>query len=159
MMMINLFATNQEIQDLAQLGIEGVNWEAVGDDQYKVIEGNAYTASNIWGWRNLDLMRTQYQDDPTAVDIKKNEMDEYLMSHLRDDHILDGFGFDTTKVSTQFAAVEAAMDTYFDPLVNGLVDDVDASLEQFRSAMEAAGIRDVLSEMQSQVETFIAENQ
>jgi len=159
MMMINLFATNQEIQDLAQLGIEGVNWEAIGDDQYKVIEGNAYTASNIWGWRNLDLMRTQYMENPTAVDIKKDEMDEYLMSHLREDHILDGFGFDTTNVSTQFAAVEAAMDTYFDPLVNGLVDDVDASLEQFRSAMEAAGIRDVLSEMQSQVEAFIAENQ
>lgn len=159
MMLINEFATNQEIQDLAQLGIEGVNWEAVGDDQYKVIEGNAYTASNIWGWRNLDLMRTEYQENPSAVDTKEIELNEYFLSHIKEDHILDGFGFDTTNVSTQFAAVEAAMGTYFDPLINGLVDDVDISLEQFRTAMEAAGIQDVLDELQRQVDAFIAANQ
>ena len=50
------------------------------------------------------------------------------------------------------------MGTYFDPLVNGLVDDVDASLEQFRSAMEAAGIQDILNEMQSQVDALVASN-
>lgn len=156
MMVINEFATNPDIQDLAQLGIQGVNWEPVGDDQYKVIEGAQYTTSNNWGWRNQDIMRKEYQENPTAVDTKKNEMDEYLLSHIREDHILDGFSFDSTAVSTQYAAVEAAMGTYYDPLINGLVDDVDASLDAFRSAMEAAGIQDVLQEMQSQVDAFIA---
>ena len=90
------------------------------------------------------------------MDIKVTEMNEYLLEHVREEHILDGFSFDSTPVSTQFAAVEAAMGTYFDPLINGLVDDVDASLEQFRSAMEAAGIQDVLDEMQSQVDALVA---
>lgn len=156
MMVINEFATNPEIQDLAQLGIEGVNWEAVGEDQYKIIEGAAYNTSNNWGWRNQDIMRTLYQENPTAVDTKVNEMNEYLLSHVREEHILDGFSFDSTSVSTQYAAVEAVMGTYFDPLVNGLVDDVDASLEQFRSAMEAAGIQDILDEMQSQVDALVS---
>lgn len=158
MMLINLFATDRDIQDLAQLGIEGVNWEAVGDDQYKVIEGNAYTTSNNWGWRNLDLMRTEYQENPTAVDLKVNELNEYLLANTRDTHILDGFSFDSTKVSTQFAAVEAAMGTYYDPLINGLVEDVDASLAAFSSAMEAAGIREVLEELDAQLEAYLAEN-
>lgn len=155
MMVINEFATNKEIQDLAQLGIEGVNWEAVGDDQYKIIEGAAYAGSNYWGWRNRDIMRTKYNENPTAVDIKVNELNEYFMANIRDSHVLDGFSFDSTSVSTQYAAVEAAMGTYFDPLINGLVSNVDTSLEQFRSAMDAAGIQVVLDEMQRQVDNFI----
>lgn len=159
MMVINEFATNPEIQDLTQLGIKGVHWNPVGDDQYEVVEGNAYNTSNNWGWRNLDIRRTQYQANPTAVDLKAQELNEYFMSHIKEDHILDGFTFDPSNVSTQFAAVEAAMTTYFEPLVNGLVDDVDASLEQFRTAIEAAGVQAVLDEMQSQADAFIAANQ
>lgn len=159
MMVINEFATNRDIQDLTQLGIEGVHWNPVGDDQYEIVEGNAYNTSNNWGWRNLDIRRTQYQANPTDVDLKTQELEAYFMAHIKEDHILDGFAFDPSNVSTQFAAVEAAMATYFDPLVNGLVADVDASLEQFRTAIEAAGVQDVLDEMQKQADAFIEANQ
>lgn len=54
------------------------------------------------------------------------------------------------------AAVEANIETYYNPLVNGLVDDVDATIEQFRAALESAGIQDVLDEMERQKEEFIA---
>ena len=46
------------------------------------------------------------------------------------------------------AAVEANIETYYNPLVNGLVDDVDATIEQFRAALESAGIQDVLDELE-----------
>lgn len=154
-MVVNELATNQELQDLAQLGIPGVNWEAEGDDQYKVIEGAAYSGSNYWGWRNSNIMRKQFKENPTAVDIKVDELNAFFQANIRDAHALDSFSFDSSNVSTQYAAVEAVMGTYFDPLVNGLVSDVDASLEEFRSAMEAAGIRDVLAEMQSQVDAYV----
>lgn len=156
MMVINEFSTNQEIQDLTQLGIQGVNWEPEGDKQYKIIEGNAYTTSNNWGWRNMDLMKTEYQDNLTPADSRAIELGDYFMEHVREDHVLDSFAFDTNPVSTQYAAVEAAMGTYFDPLVFGLVDDVEASLEAFRSAMDAAGVQAVLKEMQKQVDEFAA---
>ena len=156
MMVLNAMATDQELQDLAQLGIEGVNWEAVGDDQYQVIEGASYAGSNYWGWRNQNIMRTEHRENPTAVDTKVDELNEYFMGNVKEDHPLDSFSFDSTPVSTQFAAVEAAMGTYFDPLINGLVDDVDASLEQFRAAMESAGIQAILDEMQSQIDEFVA---
>lgn len=45
------------------------------------------------------------------------------------------------------------------PLMNGLVDDVDASIENLRSALESAGIRDVLAELESQAAAFVAEKQ
>ena len=54
------------------------------------------------------------------------------------------------------AAVEANIETYYNPLDNGLVDDVDATIEQFRAALESAGIQDVLDELERQKEEFIA---
>lgn len=156
MMVINEFATNQDIQDLAQLGIKGVNWEDAGEGLYKVIEGHQYTTSNNWGWRNMNIMKKQYQDNPTAVDTKVSELEEYFLVNVREEHPLDSFSFDSSSVSTQYAAVEAAMGTYFDPLLNGLVSDVDASLEEFKKALDAAGVRDVLDEMQKQVDAYVS---
>ena len=37
-MVLNEFYTNPEIYDLTKLGIEGVHWEAVGEDQYKLLD-------------------------------------------------------------------------------------------------------------------------
>ncbi len=156
LMVYNLFATDQDIQDLTQLGIKGVNWEETDDGRYQIIEGKAYNTSNNWGWRNLNIMRTEYQANPSAVDTKVNELAQYFLDNVKPDHPLDNFAFDTTSVSTQFAAVEAAMGTYFDPLINGLVDDVDTTLAQFRSALESAGIQDLLTELQRQVDEFVA---
>ena len=76
--------------------------------------------------------------------------------NIKPSHVLDGFTFDNTNVASQVAAVEANIETYYNPLVNGLVDDVDATIEQFRAALESAGIQDVLDELERQKEEFIA---
>ena len=104
----------------------------------------------------MDLMKTEYQENLSPVDARAIELGDYFLEHVREEHVLDSFAFDTNPVSTQYAAVEAAMGTYFDPLIFGLVDDVDASLEAFRSALDAAGVQDVLKEMQKQVDEFAA---
>jgi putative aldouronate transport system substrate-binding protein len=154
MMTLNLMATSKEIMDLTSLGIEGVNWEAVGEDQYR--ELTPYTPSNWWGWRNIDLMRTKFDENATEVDVKVKALNEYYLENLRPEHVLDGFNFDATKVSTQFAAVEAAMGTYWYPLLNGFVDDVDATIAQFKAALEVAGMNDILAETQAQIDAFVA---
>lgn len=156
LMVYNLLATDQELQDLFQLGIKDVNWTDAGDGMYEVVEGNAYNPSNIWAWRNLDLMKKQYQSNPSAVDTKVNELNEFFLNNVKEEHPLDSFSFDTTNVSTQFAAVEAVTTNYFDPLVNGLVDDVDKWIADFRAALNAAGIQDVLNEMQTQIDAYLA---
>ena len=156
MMVINELLTNPKLQDLTQLGIEGVNWKAVGDDKYEIIEGAEYTASNCWGWRNLDIMRKKHNPNATAVDLKQAEIEAHYLEHTRATHPLDSFAFDSTSVSTQYAAVEAAMGTYFIPLISGLVDDVDASLAEFKKAMDAAGVQDIVDEVNRQVEAYMA---
>ena len=158
LMVLNEFYTNPEVYDLAMLGIEGKHWEAVGDDQYKVIDESGYGVSSNcnWGWNNADLTRTEYIEDRTALDDKYDEMKAEWEANIKPAHVLEGFTFDNTNVASQVAAVEANIETYYNPLVNGLVDDVDATIEQFRAALESAGIQDVLDELERQKEEFIA---
>ena len=131
----------------------------MGDDQYKVIDESNYGVSNNcnWGWNNADITRTEYIENRTALDDTYDAMKEAWENNIKEAHPYDGFNFDSTKVSTQFAAVEAALGNYYEPLVNGLVDDVDASIEALRSALESAGIRDVLAEMESQAAAYVGE--
>lgn len=161
MMVLNEFYTNPAVYDLAMLGIEGKHWEAVGDDQYKVIDESNYGVSSNcnWGWNNTSIQRDEYIENRTPLDDRFDAMQDEWEQNIKPAHVYDGFNFDPTKVSTQFAAVEAALGNYYDPLVNGLVDDVDASIEALRAALESAGIRDVLAELESQAAAYAAEKQ
>ena len=154
MMMLNLLATNQEIMDLTSLGIQGVNWELNDDGTYSVLQ--PYNASNYWGWRNGDMIRNLYNPAATDVDKKYEQMNESYYQNIKPEHMLDYFGFDTTAVSTQVAAVEAADDTYWYPLLCGHVDDVDATIDQFKVALETAGLQDIIDEAQRQVDEYMS---
>lgn len=158
MMVLNEFYTNPDVYDLAMLGIEGKHWEAIGDDQYKVIDESGYGVSSNcnWGWNNCEIQRSEYIEDRTALDDQYDAIMEEWNGNVKPAHPYDSFNFDSTNVSTQFAAVEAALGTYYDPLVNGLVEDVDASVEALKAALESAGIRDIIAEMEAQAAEHVA---
>lgn len=157
MMVLNEFYTNPTINDLTRFGIEGKHWEAVGDDQFKVIttEGYGVDANCNWGWMNAEIKRTEYKEDRTALDDTYDAMLASWESNIKEEHIYDGFNFDSTNVTTQMAAVDAVIPTYCDPLINGLVPDVDKALEDFRNAMETAGIRDIIAELEKQAAEYV----
>ncbi|MDO4331587.1 MAG: ABC transporter substrate-binding protein [Eubacteriales bacterium] len=157
MMVLNELYTNQELYDTAMLGIEGKHWEAVGDDQYKILDNSGWIIDVNIGWGNYTIQRTEYIENRTAVDDACDEMKETWNNNLTEDHPYDSFNFVSDNVSSQYAAVEAVLGTYFDPLVNGLVDDVDASIAELTAALESAGIRDVLEEMEKQAAEYVAE--
>jgi len=57
------------------------------------------------------------------------------------------------------AAVEAAIGSYYDPLVNGLVNDVDTSIAELKAALDNAGIQDILAELEAQAAEYVAAKQ
>ncbi len=158
MMVLNEFYTNPEINDMSRFGIEGKHWEAVGDMQYKVLDSSGFGVDGNcnWGWMNNEIKRTEYIENRTALDDTYDAMLAAWNQNVKAEHPYDGFNFDSTKVSTQMAAVDAALGTYIDPLINGLVDDVDASIAQLKAALETAGIQDVLAEMKAQAAAHVA---
>lgn len=161
MMVLNELYTNQELQDLTALGIEGKHWEAVEDKQYKLLDQSGFGVDNNcnWGWKNDEVKREEYIEERTALDDTYDTLLEGFQNNRKEEHPYDGFNFNTNNVTTQVAAVEAAVDTYYAPLINGLVDDVDKSVEDLRAALESAGIRDVLAEMDKQAAEYIADRQ
>ncbi len=161
MMALNALYTDPELYDLTYLGIEGKHWEAVGEDQYKVIDESGYGVdSNCnWGWRNMDLTRTEYIEDRTPLDDDYDRILEEWDNNIKEDHIYDSFTFDSSKVTTQVAAVEANIATYYNPLVNGLVEDVDATIEAFRESLKQAGFEQILEELNRQAEEFVQSKQ
>ena len=101
------------------------------------------------------MIRNLYNPAATDVDKKYEQMNESYYQNIKPEHMLDYFGFDTTAVSTQVAAVEAADDTYWYPLLCGQVDDVDATIDQFKVALETAGLQDIIDEAQRQVDEYV----
>ena len=158
MMVLNELYTNPKLQDLTMLGIEGKHWEAVGDDQYKILDASGFPTDNNcnWGWSNSKAIRTEYIENRTAMDDVYDELLADFDVNSKDDHPLDGFSFDTSSVTTQVAAVEAACGNYYTPLINGMVSDVDETIEQLRAALDSAGMQDVIAEAQRQVEEYLA---
>lgn len=161
MMVLNEFYTNKEINELAMLGIEGKHWEAVGDDQYKLLDQTGYVVDNNcnWGWRNQTITRKEFIESPTALDKRYDELLAAWNANIKEPHPYFGFNFDNSKVTTQVAAVEANIATYYDPLTNGLVDDVDATIAEFKNALDVAGIRDILAELETQAAAYLEKKQ
>lgn len=160
MMALNLFYTDPQVQDLTALGIEGKHWEAVGEDQYKVLDASGYGVdSNCnWGWKNDEVKRTEFIEERTTLDDTFDTMLEGFKSNQKGEHPYDGFNFDSTSVTTQLAAVEAALGNYYGPLTSGLVNDVEKSIEELKAALENAGIRDILAELEKQAAEHVAAN-
>lgn len=161
MMVLNEFYTNPDIYDLTMLGIEGKHWEAVGDDQYKIIDESNFgvDANCNWGWKNANINRSEVVENRTALDDTYDVLVEKWESNIKAEHVYDGFSFNPANVQTQVAAVEAALGTYYDPLINGLVDDVDASIEAMKTALEQAGMQDILDELEKQAAEYVASKQ
>ena len=155
-MVLNEFYSDKTVNNLAAYGIEGKHWEAVGDEYYRVIDESGYgvDANCNWGWNNQNLKRKEYIEKRTALDDKVEALQEAWKKNVMEPTIYDGFNFDPTPVSTQFAAVEAALGNYYEPLVNGLVDDVDKTIAEMKAALESAGIRDIQKELEKQAKAF-----
>ena len=66
-----------------------------------------------------------------------------------------GFAFDSEPVATQIAQCSAVAEEYLPALNCGAVD-VDSTLEAFNAALKDAGVEQIIAEMQSQIDAWLA---
>lgn len=159
MMVLNEFYTNKQVYDLASLGIEGVHWKAVGDDKYSVLDavGDYGVDSNCnWGWTNLNLKRTEYNEAPTAADLQSQAILDTWNANIKPSHLYDGFVFNSENVSSEMAAVDTVVSQYFKPLLYGMAGDVDTAIAELRKQLDNAGIQKIYDEIKKQAEEYKA---
>jgi putative aldouronate transport system substrate-binding protein len=136
---------DEEVNALMQYGIEGTHY-TVEDGIYKNLQEAAgetptfpYEGFNTWNLRNGETKL------PQATDVALQEMfDSYAVlgakTKFPNVNIYDGFAENYESYSAERSAVSNVMRQYLAPLQAGLVDDVDAAVEEFRTKVTDAGL-------------------
>lgn len=149
---LNLLNTDAELLNGLVYGVEGEQWEKVGDDKLKLLDGyqpNTHMAA--WNTGNNMILYTQ----ESITDEQIKERDESI-ENAKVSPIL-GFQFVTDKVKTQMTNVINVMNRYAASLNTGTVDP-EKNIDELNNELEKAGIKEVMTEMQSQLDAFIKEN-
>lgn len=159
LMAINVLMTDREIYDLAFYGIEGEHYTAMGEDQYVPLEASEKFGNYCnWGWRNTELNRTTYIENPTELQLLQKEWDDRFESQIgqRETNILQLFSFESSNVKNEFTTLDNIYLQYIRPIECGYVDNVEEAVADVQARLEKAGIQKVYDEMVRQVEEYVA---
>ncbi len=145
LLVLQTLMCDEEANALIQYGIEGVHYK-VEDGIYKNLADEAgetptfgYEGFSTWNLRNGDTKL------PQASDVELQKMfDKYAdlaqKTKFPGVNIADGFSENYDSYSAERSAVSNVLRQYLAPLEAGLVDDVDAAVEEFRDKVKEAGI-------------------
>lgn len=149
---LNFMYTNTEVANLLSHGLEGVNYELTEAEGIV----NKLDSANP-GWARIFSMfgdQTKiYYNTPAEAGIQ-DEIAEFAQNASAAKTL--GYVFDSTEVSAKAAAVSNVVQQYGPSLEVGLVDDVDAALDQIVQAMDQAGMQDVIAANQEQLDAWLA---
>lgn len=140
----------KENYDLLAYGIEGKNWEDVGDGLYKPIPENPYAGIPFaWGWNpKLDRIDASFPED--VIELNKWERDP---ANFMPD-ILAGFTFDPNPVANEVAQLSNLSVEFYDPIVMGVVEPNEGLAAFKKNAYEV--VKKVQAEYQKQLDVFLA---
>lgn len=157
MQFINWLFEDAANHDLFELGIEGEDWEAVGEDEYRKIEGSNYTFPGYELTWNPNFIRTNADlpEDAKAITKYGNDPDTYITSPIA------GFTFDNTaspELQTAYAAVSAIQTEYQPQIMLGLTKDpaaAQALVDEYYQKAEAAGLETIRQAVHDQLQAFL----
>ena len=147
---------NAEVVNILHFGIEGVNWEekddgCIGYPDGVNAENSTYDIGMTWYFGNTFLAKTWEGDVPVNVEEAVADNNSARTSPAL------GFTYDSTKVSTEIAAIGNVTSQYLPGLLCGFLDP-DETIPEFLDALENAGIGDVIAEKQAQYNSWLTEN-
>lgn len=143
------WASQKDNYDLLAYGIQGQNWEPVGDDKYKKLNDGYPWFPFAWIWNpQNDRFDEALGDETIALNKFTGVADNFTSD------ILTGFTFDSAPVANEIAQFNSIRDKYMNSLGNGVVDP-ETTFEKFKS--EASGVaKKIQEEMQKQIDAFLA---
>lgn len=131
---------NKELNTIVQYGIEGTHY-TLTDGIYEAVEGTKFAgqAFNTWNLRNGDNMLNSKNDVLLQEEFDKLNAIGSKTKFPNTD-IYSGFTEIYDDYAAERTAVSNVMRQYLAPLQAGLVDDVDAAVEEFRTKVTDAGL-------------------
>lgn len=148
---IELLYTDKYVKNLFDFGIEGVHYQKVSDNVITLLNADksGYKPGHSWKYGDQFSNYLMSNEDPQKWEkfLKFNE-DSLPMNSL-------GFIFDKTNVETQVSACKNVVQAYYKQLFTGSVE-VEPTLEKFEKELKAAGVDEVIAEMQRQYDEWLA---
>ena len=151
-LVMDLLGYDYELNLLGLLGIEGVNWSDEGNGYYySDTNQESYPAcSNAMGWWMKKDYKVGVYDD-ARLEAFDNNFKSRMVSNP-----CTTFVFDETPVKAEMAAVTSVKNEYFGPLTLGLVDDVDATIEEMTAKLNTSGLQKIYDEFYRQYNEWAA---
>ena len=145
---LNMLYTDEALANYLTYGIEGKHYELI-DGRVNKLPDVGYTSNGVWAITAFNA--------PTLL-VGENENKGKLYIEFNEAGVLSctaGFFFDSTPVSAEVSAVDAAVNEYKTLLDKGFYNP-DEYLPKMLEAMKKAGLEKVMTEMQSQYDAWLA---
>lgn len=149
----NLLTTDQDAYDALFYGVLGTTYELNDEGQFSITDMDLYSTSAMWAVRTMELNRNQV-GVPEGYDTIRQDWEKEIKEGVGSEKFT-GFVLDTSNISTEVAACTNAKQQYGWPLELGYTNDVEASIEEYRAAMQAAGIDKLIEECQKQLDAYV----
>ena len=146
---------NKENHDLFELGVEGVHWNAVGEDRYDQIKGENNETYSFPGYVmtwNPNYVRFLSTLDEQIYEYKKYDLEQeaYYESPLA------GFTFDTSKLQTETTVVSGIRSEVETALAHGALEDPVGKLNDNINNCLKNGLDVIREEAVRQINEFLA---
>jgi putative aldouronate transport system substrate-binding protein len=143
------WTTKGDNYDLLAYGIKGVNWEPIGDKQYKVLGSSYRWFPYAWIWNPT---QDRIAASATETEFKWEEFfrnsSNFKLSKLT------GFTFDSSPVANEIAQDANISAKYYAAIFNGVVDP-EAYLAKYKSE-DYNNLKAIQNELQKQIDAFLA---
>ncbi len=150
-MMIELVRQNEDLYDLLTYGIKGTDFEIESDGTLKALNPENFEPDGYgaWGFREDRFRKDLAGSSPDLQKVRDNLKSLYIPDTLHD------FTLNLDPIKNQYAAVSNVMQQYEIPLRLGLVDPV-SGLKTLQDKLKAAGIDQIQTEVQKQIDAFLS---
>ena len=155
---IKELATNQELYQLLDCGIEGVDYTVDADGNYVSLDSTDNPAL-----QKESMGITGFYFSIPAFSLHPQGFDEFVTAtytNMEDNAKpidICGFPEDNTSYLGEVTAVAQVLDQYSKPLYYGMVEDVDGGIAALNQMLELSGIDTILANVSEQVAAFMAD--
>lgn len=147
--LIELLYTDKYFKNLINYGIEDVHYEKLSENVIELIdpENSPYNPDHGWkfGDQFLDYLKSNEELD------KFDKLHAYYGEALVMNSL--GFVFDKTNVEDEISFCKNVVQAYYRQLFTGALE-VEPTVEQFEKELRAAGVEELIAEMQIQYDAW-----
>lgn len=156
MKFLNLIYENQAVAALLKSGIEGTHYVKT-DTEYVISFPDGVTMENVTYYMPLRLYGDRRYELQMSEGASIEDNEAWTANNMKNQFKAVGYAYNSTNMSNQLIAIATVLDQYLPSLETGSVADLDTTYNEMLSALETAGINDVIADNQAQFDAWLAE--